>query len=168
MITSMSYMDAISTGFPGVGCFATGDNTVYENITWESGEPMPTKADLDIWITNYIRSQMTSAIQAERDRRKSGGVRVGTNWFHSDDASRIQQLALVMFGANMPGGIMWKTMSSVFVPMTPTLAAQIFQASAVSDMTIFAIAEQKKAALAAAADPRTFDYLSGWPLSYGE
>jgi hypothetical protein len=168
MLTTMSYMDAISTGFPGVGCSAIGDNTVYENIMWDSGDALPTKDDLDIWISNYIRSQLLTAILAERDRRRNGGVKVGTNWFHSDDPSRIQQLGLVMFGANMPANIMWKTMSGSFVLMTPTLALQIFQASAGSDMTIFGVAEQKKAALLASSSPDTFDYLTGWPLIYGE
>ena len=168
MLTTMTYMDAIAFGYPGVSCHATGDNSVYGNLIWDSGDAMPSQADLDTWITNYIRSQILQATQAERDRRRQGGVKVGTNWFHSDDASRIQQLGLVMFGANMPANIMWKTMSGGFVAMTPTLAVQIFQASAVSDMTIFAVAEQKKAAINAAADPSTYDYLSGWPLIYGE
>ena len=168
MFTTMTYMDAIAYGFPNVSCHATGDNSVYANLIWDAGDPMPSQADLDTWITNYIRSQMLSAVQAERDRRRAAGVRVGTNWFHSDDASRIQQLALVMFGANMPSGIMWKTMSGSFVPMTPTLAGQIFQAAAGSDMTLFAVAEQKKAAINASASPQTYDYLSGWPLVYGE
>ena len=69
--------------------------------------------------------------QSERDRRKhDGGYKVGTNWFHSDDTSRIQQIALTIMGANMPANIMWKTMSGSFVLMTPTLAGQIFQAAA--------------------------------------
>ena len=168
MLTTMSYMDAISTGFPGVGCHATEDNSIYENIIWDSGDSMPSKGDLDIWITNYIRGQVSSAITLERDRRRIGGVKVGTNWFHSDDPSRIQQIGLVMFGVNMPSNIMWKTMSGTFVQMTPTLASQIFQASAVSDMTIFGVAEAKKAALMASPSPATFDYLTGWPPIYGE
>jgi hypothetical protein len=161
-------MDAISMGFPGIGCHANDDNTIYENIIWDSGDPLPSKADLDIWVENYIRSQLVTAILDERDRRREAGVKVGNYWFHSDDPSRIQQLGLVMFGANMPPGIMWKTMSGEFVSMTPTLAVQIFQASAVSDMTIFSIAEQKKTALLASSDPESFDYLTGWPKVYGE
>lgn len=164
----MSYMDAISTGFPSVGCHAVDDNSVYSNIIWDAGDAIPPQEDLDTWIANYVRSQIASSILAERDRRRSGGVKVGTYWFHSDDASRIQQLGLVMFGANMPNNIMWKTMSGAFVLMTPTLATQIFQAVAVSDMTIFSVAEQKKAALLVSASPQTFDYLTGWPLIYGE
>ena len=73
-----------------------------------------------------------------------------------------------MFGTNMPNNIMWKTLSGSFVQMTPTLALQIFQSVALSDTNIFGIAESKKAAMLAAADPESINYLTGWPLSYGE
>ena len=107
--------------------------------------------------------------QSERDRRKhDGGYKVGTNWFHSDDTSRIQQIALTIMGANMPANIMWKTMSGSFVLMTPTLAGQIFQAAAASDMALFAIAEQKKQAMLASSSPTEYNYLTGWPKAYGE
>lgn len=115
-----------------------------------------------------IKAEMWRKIQIERDRRKSGGVQVGGNWFHSDDTSRIQQLGLVMFGANMPNNIMWKTMSGSFVLMTPTLAQQIFTAVAASDMVIFAKAEEHKANMNASPDPTSYNYLTGWPLIYGE
>jgi len=54
------------------------------------------------------------------------------------------------------------------VPMTQTLAAQIFQATAASDQAIFARAEQHKAAMEASANPALYNFLTGWPLSYGE
>lgn len=115
-----------------------------------------------------IKIEMWRKIQVERDRRKSGGVKVGNDWYHSDDASRIQQLALVMFGANMPANIMWKTLSGSFVLMTPTLAMQIFAASAASDQAIFTQAEIHKATMNASPDPAAYNYLTGWPLTYGE
>lgn len=116
-----------------------------------------------------MHNAMWEQIKKERDRRKSeGGYKVGANWYHSDDTSRIQQIGLVMLGANMPGGIMWKTMAGSFILMTPTLAGQIFQAALTSDMTIFTVAEQKKTAMDALTDLRDYNYLSGWPLIYGE
>lgn len=165
---TFTYMEAIGEGFPTVGCHCAGTGDIYENIVWDSGDPIPPKVDVDIWIIGHIKDHMWKSIQAERDRRKSGGVKVGTDWFHSDDTSRIQQLALVMMGAGMPTGIMWKTMSGSFVSMTPTLAGQIFQSIAAADMGIFSKAEQLKAALYASADPGNFDYKSGWPLTFGE
>lgn len=105
-------------------------------------------------------------IKAHRDAVKTQGVQVGGNWFHSDDSSRIQQLGLVMMGANLPQNVQWKTMSGSFVTMTPTLAAQIFQATATRDMAVFAAAEQHKAGVWAAADPLAYNWQTGWPASY--
>lgn len=107
-------------------------------------------------------------IKAERERRKAGGVKVGTKWFHSDEASRIQQLGLVMMGAGIPSNLQWKTMDGSFVTMTQTLAGQIFQASAANDMAIFAAAETHKAAMEASADPASYDFSTGWPKAFGE
>jgi hypothetical protein len=113
-----------------------------------------------------IQLAKTEAIKAHRDRLTQGGVKVGSNWFHSDTFSRTQQLGLVMMGANMPAGIQWKTMDATFVEMTPALAGQIFQATATSDSTLFAIAEAKRVAMLALDDPSTYDVSAGWPESH--
>lgn len=121
---------------------------------------------------NQIKSQQWDAIKAERDRRKAGGVKVkvGTTnkWFHSDDASRIQQMGLVMMGASIPAGLQWKTMDGTFVAMDQTVAANVFAAAAASDQAIFAVAEGHKTAMEASADPSTYDFSTGWPKIYGE
>lgn len=120
----------------------------------------PTKAEL--------QAAAWSAIKGERDRREAGGVKVGDKWFHSDDASRIQQMSLVMMGASIPANLQWKTMDGTFITMTQTLASQVFQAVAASDQAIFAVAEQHKVAMEASADPASYDYSGGWPKIYGE
>ena len=112
-----------------------------------------------------IQLAKTEAIKAHRDKLTTGGVKVGTEWFHSDTFSRTQQLGLVMMGAGMPAGIQWKTMDATFVTMTPTLAGQIFQATATSDSTLFAIAEAKRVAMVALDDPTAYDVSTGWPES---
>lgn len=124
-----------------------------------------------------IKAAKWEVIKAERDRRKAGGVKaqVSTDalgnpiykWFHSDADSRIQQLALVMFGASVPP-IQWKTMDGSFVGMTQTLANQIFQAAAASDQAIFGKAEEHRAAMETSADPANYDFSTGWPLTFGE
>lgn len=106
---------------------------------------------------------MWRKIQHERDRRKSAGVLVGEHWFHSDDSSRIQQLALVMFGPSLPENIMWKTLTGEFVELTPAVVQQIFMASAAQDIAIFSAAETHKAAMLQSVDPESYDYSQGWP-----
>lgn len=106
---------------------------------------------------------ITRQIKADRDRRKSTGTPVGAHAFHSDPDSRIQQIGLVMMGAALPAGIMWKTVGGAFVEMTPTLAGQIFQATAARDVALFAAAEAHIAAAAASADPLAYSFSAGWP-----
>lgn len=107
-------------------------------------------------------------IKAERDRRKSLGVQADGNWFHSDADSRIQQLALTIMGQTMPAGIQWKTMSDEFVLMTPTLAVQIFTATATLDQVLFSNATTHRTAMMAAAVPSEYDFSTGWPAFYQE
>lgn len=112
--------------------------------------------------------QVWSRIKSERDRRKSLGVLADGNWFHSDADSRIQQMGLVMMGGTMPAGIQWKTMSGTFVEMTPTLAGQIFAATAALDQAIFAAAETHRAAMEASPVPADYDFSGGWPATFEE
>lgn len=167
-LKKLTYIEAISELSPSTQCVSHGNGSVYENITYLGGNAMPSKESLDSYITDKIKIDMWKLIQSERDRRKAGGVKVGTDWFHSDDTSRIQQLGLVMMGANMPSNIMWKTMAGTFIQMTPALAGQIFQLTASSDMAIFSVAEQKKTEMQASVIPEDYNYLTGWPLIYGE
>ncbi len=166
---ALNYIQIIGKQFPNVGCYCTGSGSTYESIIWESGDPLPDKSALDSLIFTDTQNSLWELIKIERDRRKlDGGYKVGTNWFHSDTFSRTQQIALAMMGAGIPANLYWKTMSGSFVIMTQTLAGQIFQAAAASDMALFTVAEQKKTAMMASADPNSYDYLSGWPLAYGE
>lgn len=115
------------------------------------------------------KEQAWERIKQERDRRKSLGVKVGANWYHSDADSRIQQLALAMMGAAIPAGLQWKTLTKtpppVFVAMTPALASGIFQATAGSDAAIFGAAEIHRVAMEASETPEDYDCTAGWPAS---
>lgn len=117
-------------------------------------KPLPT--------TDY----MWTRIKAERDRRKDLGVLASGHWFHSDSASRIQQLALVIMGATMPAGIQWKTMGDTFVLMTPELAGKIFAATAALDQAIFSAAETHRVAMEASPVPADYDFSGGWPAIF--
>ena len=47
---TMTYIQAISLGFPGTYVSAPGDGSVYEDLVWEAGNPIPSKTALDEWI----------------------------------------------------------------------------------------------------------------------
>ncbi|MBD9406304.1 hypothetical protein IB236_13225 [Acidovorax sp. ACV02] len=115
------------------------------------------------------RSNTWEAIKAERDRRAALGVKVGAHWFHSDEKSRIQQLALTSTTLVIPPGLQWKTLTfappPVFVVMTRELAIQIVQATAASDSAIFMAAEIHRMTMEANPDPGSYDFSGGWPPS---
>lgn len=166
-IQAIGYMEVLSLDYPEVHGHALGDGTDYEMLqAGPGGDPLPSKAVLDARRDYWTRVAVWTAIKAERDARQANGVLVGTHWFHSDVSSRIQQLALVIFAANLPAGIMWKCLDGAFVLMTPTLAVQIFQSSAASDIAIFTVAETHKAHMMASPNPTTYDFSGGWPATY--
>ena len=164
-----TYVEVISAMMPHIDVMAPDDGSDYDTLIWQDGAPIPPKDELDLLVIEKAKACQWRAIQDKRDFLKGNGVKIGANWFHSDDSSRIQQLGLVMFGANMPAGIMWKTMAGSFVPMTPTLATQIFVGHATHDTAIFAIAEQKRAAMNALTTLSAisqFDAESDWPETF--
>ena len=166
-----TYIQVISDNYPNVKCHALGDGSVYEDLVWDSGDPIPPKAELDVACTLYTQNIMWTAIQGDRDLRKFSGVKIGDYWFHTDNSSRIQYLGLVIMGSGMPDGVMWKTMTGEFVPMTPALAISVFMGVAVQDMQTFAIAEAHHADMLLSNDPGNYDYYSvavvpAWPVVY--
>lgn len=116
-------------------------------------------------------------IKAERDTRKAGGVRVnveGTDyWFWTDDPSR-NQYALLDASArynNLPDEYVfddWKTMSGQFVPLTVTLLRRMLDLGIINEGKIFNVAETHRNAVMASLTPETYNYHTGWPLSYKE
>lgn len=165
----VKYNEVISQFYPTLKFSSIGDGLSYEKLILSSGT-LPPKSELDNKYLQIARDKAWRRVQIERDRRKATGVKVGTNWFHSDDTSRIQQIALVMMGANMPANLMWKTLGGNFVNMTPTLANQIFMSIAGSDQAIFTCAEQHKAIINSNPDPDSYNHLinPAWPIGFGE
>ena len=51
-----TYIEAIGAGFPGVFAHALGDGSIYENIVWDGGIPLPSKTTLDEWIAANPKS----------------------------------------------------------------------------------------------------------------
>lgn len=159
-------MDAISRFYPQLKCSSVGLGNTYSDIIAHDGDLVPDQAVLDAHRLEADKVDTWRRIQELREVYRTGGVQVGTYWFHSDDSSRIQQIGLVMFGANMPANIMWKTLSGAFVLMTPALAMQIFGAVAQHDMQVFSVAEYHKQNMLVHPDPDAYDFSAGWPSIY--
>lgn len=114
-----------------------------------------------------ITQNMIAAIKAERDKRKFGGVKVGTQWLHTDTYSRTQWLGMVLMGASIPA-IPWTTMDGSTVMTSQTLAGQVFQGTAKLDAAIFSHASSLIAEVKAAENPSLVIITSGWPATYVE
>lgn len=133
---------------------------VWLNDSWVSSDNLP-----------YIlgaRTTIAIAIKERRDSRKNGGVKIDSNWFHSDDPSRVQHLGLLRLGDAIPPELLWKTMQGTFVTMTKTLTESIFNAILFHDMNTFAIAELHIACMTEYANPYEYDFSGKWPAIYGE
>ncbi len=164
-----TYVQIIAENYPNLGVGAVGDGTEYDTLVVQPPGVLPPKADLDALVKTGTVDRMWQLIQDERDRRtETGGFRVGVNWYHSDATSRMQQIALTVYGNALPAGIQWKTMSGVFVTMTTSLAQQIFRAAVAAEQAVFAAAEAHRVAMAASSAPETYDFGVGWPLTYDE
>ena len=133
----------------------------------EFSETQPTES------LSQIRAAKWESIKAERDRRKSGGVQVSGNWFHTDDPSRIQYSILDSKAtrASLPAATVlhpaWKTMSGKKTSMTVAVLRQILDAGIVYDGAVFDAAETHRAAIESSADPSTYDFSGSWPACYG-
>ena len=91
-------------------------------------------------------------------------------WFQTDDATRLQYLALAL--ESVTGGfkkpINWKTMDNSFLRLTPELLREIMQAMHDNEQANFSNAEKHKAAMLKAENPLEYDYSGGWTEIYKE
>lgn len=143
-----------------------GHHLYQENGIWKSTNDVEVQKIIDSYDPlPELRQAKWKEIQAERDRRTAMPVKVGEYYFHSDQASRTQQIGLVLMGANIPPGLMWKTVGGAYVEMTPLLAQQIFQETANKDQSIFAAAELHRNNLEKFTYQQIidYDYMLGWP-----
>ena len=89
-------------------------------------------------------------------------------WFQTDDATRLQYLALAL--ESVTGGfkkpINWKTMDNSFLMLTPELLREIMQAMHDDEEADFINAEKHKAAMLKAEHPLEYDYSDGWTANY--
>lgn len=175
----------VETPAPAVGRY---QRAVRDGITFDDGKWM------QAWFVESLPPDELKAarrqaseerwleIKARRTQCEYGGVQVGSAWFHTDADSRIKYLALKDQARDVlaAGGsaatplvhlgkqIRWKTLGTVFVPMTAGLACEVVQAVGELDAAAFANAEQHRIAMMMSPDPAEYDFSAGWPATYEE
>lgn len=116
-------------------------------------------------------------IKAERDRRKFAGVQVGADWFHCDADSRGQWERMVnrvntqnladSTGYTIGGQpVPWKTMTGSFVVLTAGKIRAVVDAVELKEAMIFGRAEAHRVSMEASSNPESYDFSTGWPLSF--
>ncbi|WP_424034650.1 DUF4376 domain-containing protein [Neisseria bacilliformis] len=106
-------------------------------------------------------------IKAKRADNLRHGVYVKSagKWFHTDDNSRTQYIALAVM-PRLPEKLPWKTMDNSFVNMTKALLGELMEQMLVDEQADFANAERHKAAMLKAENPLEYDYSGGWTANY--
>ena len=113
------------------------------------------------------QEEMWARIKAKRTDNLRHGVYVKSvdKWFHTDDNSRTQYLALAVM-PKLPEKRAWKTMDNSFVNMTKTLLEELMTQMLMDEQADFANAERHKAAMEKADKPLEYDYGDGWTANY--
>ena len=116
------------------------------------------------------QDEMWERIKAKRYDNLRHGVYAKSvgKWFQTDDATRLQYLALAL--ESVTGGfkkpINWKTMDNSFLMLTPELLREIMQAMHDDEQADFINAEKHKAAMLQAENPLKYDYSDGWTANF--
>lgn len=108
-----------------------------------------------------------SAIKDKRHNNTRGGVYISSidKWFHTDESSRIQYLALITL-PSLPDNLQWKTMDNSFIILTRPLLTELTSAMLLKEQQDFMNAEQHKQRMMQADNPLEYDFSDGWSAIY--
>ena len=134
--------------------------------TWD-GEQWHIDPECAARLKAEQQDEMWERIKTKRYDNLRHGVFVKSigKWFHTDDASRTQYLALAVM-PRLPEKLPWKTMDNSFVDMTKALLGELMEQMLVDEQADFANAERHKAAMLKAEYPLKYDYSGGWTANY--
>jgi len=102
----MDYMMSLSLSYPTVFASCFGDSTVYGNIVWESGDPLPSQADLDVACFKNSQNIVIAALELECDDAATVGFSssaLGSTYMYSSQL--VDQLNLIGSSVNMSPSI---------------------------------------------------------------
>lgn len=108
-----------------------------------------------------------SAIKDKRHNNTRGGVYISSidKWFHTDESSRIQYLALITL-PSLPDHLQWKTMDNSFIVLTRPLLTELTSAMLLKEQQDFMNAEQHRQRMMQADNPLEYDFSDGWSAIY--
>lgn len=139
--------------------------------TWD-GEQWHIDPECAARLKAEQQDEMWERIKAKRYDNLRHGVYIKSvgKWFQTDDATRLQYLALAL--ESVTGGfkkpINWKTMDNSFLMLTPELLREIMQTMHDDEQADFINAEKHKAAMLKSENPLEYDYSGGWTANYDQ
>ena len=115
------------------------------------------------------QTQTWEQIKAKLHAVTRGGVYVPSvkKWFHTDDSSRTQYLAMQIM-PELPDDLMWKTMDGSFIRLTKEILMQVAMTMMTQEQSDFANAERHRQLMLKAENPLEYDYSSSWSAVYGD
>lgn len=118
-------------------------------------------------IKKQHQAKIWEAIKQKRRTITHGGVYIKSvkKWFHTDDSSRTQYLALQIL-PDLPSELMWKTMDNSFVKLTKPLITELAMTILQAEQADFANAEKHRLAMLQTQNPLEYDYSKGWTAIY--
>lgn len=116
-----------------------------------------------------LQAQVWERIKQKRHANTRGGVYVKSvdKWFHTDESSRTQYLAMQIM-PKLPDELMWKTMDGSFIRLTKEILMQVAMTMMTQEQSDFANAERHRQLMLKAENPLEYDYSSGWSAVYGD
>ena len=136
--------------------------------TWD-GEQWHIDPECAARLKAEQQAEVWERIKAKRADNLRHGVYVKSagKWFHTDDNSRTQYIALAVM-PRLPEKLVWKTMDNSFVNMTKALLGELMEQMLIDEQADFANAERHKAAMLKAEHPLEYDYSDGWTANFDE
>lgn len=118
-------------------------------------------------IKQANQEMIWSAIKDKRTDNIYSGVYVASvdKWFHTDESSRIQYLALITL-PSLPDNLQWKTMDNSFITLTRPLLTELTSAMLIKEQQDFMNAERHKQLMMRVDNPLDYDYSDGWSAIY--
>lgn len=146
------------------------------NVDLSVSEPRPSQKHIwqdSKWVLgvekSVLQDEVWEQIKQKRHTVTRGGVYVPSvkKWFHTDDSSRTQYLALQIL-PELPSNLMWKTMDNSFIKLDKALLTELSMAILQAEQADFANAERHRITMLQADDPLDYDYSDGWTETYEE
>lgn len=165
---SVSYIDAIGLKFPNVQATCSGDPTVYTNIVWVGGAPLPTQSQLDEARLTLAQVEICTAINSFRSSWMGDHMSWNNHRWNCDRSSVSNLTGLILLTSQNSSitNIVYRDYDNINVTMTAAMLQGLSAAIFTFFTSCYEVCWNYKAqvnALTSYDAVMAFNYTSGWP-----